>query len=114
MTFFSSVRKSDGTMSSKNSFFVHVITVYPYTFVVPTGTSRRDVVPGSTSYIQSPNYPQNYPPNTEEHWVLTAPVGKRIVFIFKYMKTQRREDTLQVITDLCGLLSVWSADCVVC
>jgi len=48
----------------------------------------RNVLPDSRVYIQSPNYPNIYDPNTIKHWVLLAPEGERVVFIFKYFKTE--------------------------
>ena len=70
-----------------------VIHVY---LTVPDGTIRREVVPGSPGFLQSPGYPNNYPANDETHWILTAPPGNRLIFSFKYLKTERSKDILQV------------------
>ncbi|KAF6017854.1 CDCP2 [Bugula neritina] len=55
---------------------------------IPSDVEYRNVLPDSRVYIQSPNYPNIYDPNTIKHWVLLAPEGERVVFIFKYFKTE--------------------------
>lgn len=57
---------------------------------------ERDVFPDVSVYVQSPNYPDSFDPNTEVHWILTADEGERIIFVFKYFKMDSRGDKLLV------------------
>ena len=50
---------------------------------MPDNTIYRTIESGTTGSISSPNYPGDYPSSTTLHWVLTAPVGKRIQMSFK-------------------------------
>ncbi|XP_067947114.1 embryonic protein UVS.2-like [Watersipora subatra] len=58
---------------------------------------NRNVVPGSLGYIQSLGYPDTiYISNTDERWLLTAPAGSRVAFVFKYFKTETGKDKLKI------------------
>lgn len=68
----------------------------PRYVVVPGIYEEREVIEGTSVYITSPNYPNNYAANSLYNWVLTAPANERIELVFKFFRLDERADKLQV------------------
>lgn len=55
----------------------------------------------SSTVLQSPNYPSNYPENINCKWVITAPQNSRVRISFNNFATESDYDTVELCSAQC-------------
>lgn len=73
-----------------DSMMLHISINFHFCFVICEGTSCGHFSEGLLGYLESPNYPGNYPPGSECTWLLKPPKGKRLLFILPSLDISRR------------------------
>ena len=61
-----------------------------------SGTCPGTFDNSTSTYITSPNHPQNYDNNVDCHWLITIPEEKSLVLYFTYFMTNGYNDKLTI------------------